>query len=210
MGILPSLTILNAMPDTCEIRADYDKDTLVVYQAYPPAIADAALRQGTFVAPFSFGRMTWIKPSFLWLMARSQWGQKSGQERTLAVRITRAGWEEALSKAVLTHPEPGVHPDPDDWRRQFDAAPVHVQWDPERSLRGETLAHKSIQVGLSRHVIHTFVQDWITGIEDLTPLVRKLHPLIHAGQASRAKALLPKERIYPTDAGIRKRLGMLM
>ncbi|MGW1086997.1 DUF4291 family protein [Streptomyces sp. NPDC002596] len=25
--------------------------------------------------------MTWIKPSFLWLMHRSNWAQKSGQER---------------------------------------------------------------------------------------------------------------------------------
>ncbi len=46
-----------------EIRADYDTDTIVVYQAYAPAIADAALRAGRFVAPFSFHRMTWIKPS---------------------------------------------------------------------------------------------------------------------------------------------------
>ena len=198
------------MTTTCEIRADYDTGTITVYQAYPSPIADGALRRGTFVAPFSFGRMTWIKPSFLWLMERSNWGQKSGQERILAVRITRAGWEEALRQAVLTHPEPGVYRDPDDWRRQFDAAPVHVQWDPERSLRGESLSHKSIQVGLSRHVIHTFVEDWITDIKDLTPLVRKLHQLIRTGQAGKAKALLPKERVYPVDLAIGKRLGMLM
>lgn len=61
-----------------EIRADYDRDTIVVYQAYRPQIADAALAAGRFVPPFSFGRMTWIKPSFLWLMERSNWGQKSG------------------------------------------------------------------------------------------------------------------------------------
>ncbi len=208
MGIPPSLTICDAMPTTCEIRAEYDKDTIVVYQAYPPPIADAALRVGAFVAPFSFGRMTWIKPSFLWLMERSNWGQKSGQERILAVRITRAGWEEALGQAVLTHPEPGVYRDPDEWRRQFAAATVHLQWDPERSLRGEALNHKSIQVGLSRHVIHTFVEDWITGIEDLTPLVRKMHQLMRSGQAGKAKALLPKEKIYQVGANIRKRLAM--
>lgn len=208
MGIPLSLIICDAMLVPYEIRADYDKDTIVVYQAYLPPIADAALRAGTFVAPFSFGRMTWIKPSFLWLMARSHWGQKSGQERILAVRLTRAGWEEALGQAVLTHPEPSVYRDADDWRRQFESAIVHVQWDSERSLRGETLNHKSIQVGLSRHVIRTFVEEWITGIEDLTPLVCKLHQLMRDGQVGKAKALLPKEKIYPLDAAIGKRLGM--
>lgn len=74
--------------------------------------------------------MTWIKPSFLWLMEHSNWGQKSGQEVTLVVRITCAGWEEALSQAVLTDNE-------------TDQARVHVQWDPERSLRGEKLPHRS-------------------------------------------------------------------
>lgn len=196
------------MPATCEIRADYDRDTIVVYQAYPPPIADAALREGTFVAPFSFGRMTWIKPSLLWLMERSNWGRKFGQERILAVRMTRAGWDEALSRAVLTHPEPGVYRDADDWRRQFDRAAVHVQWDPERSLRGESLSHKSIQVGLSRHVVPQFVEEWITGVQDLTPLTHTLYQLLRSGRAGRAKALLPKEKAYSVDADISKRLGM--
>lgn len=67
-----------------EIRADFDRETIVVYQAYAWPVAEAALREGTFVGPFSFGRMTWIKPSFLWLMGRSRWGQKPGQEHVLA------------------------------------------------------------------------------------------------------------------------------
>ena len=113
-----------------QIRADYDRDTIVVYQAYSPAIADAALSAGRFVPPFSFHRMTWIKPSFLWLMHRSSWGRKSGQERVLAVRMTRAGWEKALSLAVLTSFEPSVFASPDKWAVQFGAARVHLQWDP--------------------------------------------------------------------------------
>src|SRR5690349_5341988 len=79
-----------------QIRADFDARSLVMYQAYAPAIAEPALREGRFVAPFSFGRMTWVKPSFRWLMHRSDWGRKAGQERVLAVRMTRAGFEEAL------------------------------------------------------------------------------------------------------------------
>lgn len=97
------------MPREHEIRADFDRDSIVIYQAYSPAIADAALKEQRFVAPFSFHRMTWIKPSFLWLMHRSHSGQERGQERTLAVRIRRSGWEKALSLAVLTAHVPSVH-----------------------------------------------------------------------------------------------------
>lgn len=57
-------------------------------------------------------------------------------------------------------------------------------------------------------MIRRYVDEWITGIEDCTPLVRKLHQLMRAGQAARAKSLLPRERVYPVDAAISKRLGM--
>src|SRR5690348_18307176 len=119
-----------------EIRAEYDSRSIVVYQAYGAAIALAALQQQRFVAPFSLNRMTWIKPSFLWMMERSNWGTKPGQEYILAVRITRQGWEEALAQAVLTSPESGVYRDADEWRGQQKQALVHVQWDPERTIHG--------------------------------------------------------------------------
>ena len=51
------------------IRAVYGEHTIRVYQAYSDPIADAALAHGTFVSPpFKMERMTWIKPSFLWMM----------------------------------------------------------------------------------------------------------------------------------------------
>lgn len=184
-----------------EVRADFDRETIVVYQAYGPEIAGPALREGRFVAPFSFQRMTWIKPSFLWLMERSNWAQKAGQEHVLAVRITRAGWDAALAQGVLTAFEPRVHTTHDAWRRQFDAARVHVQWDPERSMSGAALPHRAIQVGLSRHVIRTFVDEWVRELRDVTPLVRKL-------RASRTASDLPRERPYPVDAATARRLGM--
>jgi hypothetical protein len=196
------------MPPTFEIRADYDRESIVIYQAYPQTIALPAVQNQRFVPPFSCHRMTWIKPSFLWLMERSNWGQKSGQECILAVRISRAGWEAALSQAVLTHPEPGVYRDYHDWKRQFDQAVVHVQWDPERSLRGQALAHKSIQVGLSRHIIERYVDEWTLQISDYTPLVRKLYRAINSGGTAKARALLPKERVYPLDQEIARRIGL--
>jgi hypothetical protein len=149
------------MPLLRQIRADFDASTIAVYQAYPPVIADAALAAGRFVAPFSLTRMTWIKPSLLWLMHRSNWARKPGQERVLAVRITRVGWEQALAQAVLTAPEPAIHGSAAAWSKAFEAASVHVQWDPERSLRGTALNHYSIQVGIGRTLIRAYAEDSI-------------------------------------------------
>jgi len=188
------------------IRADFDAATIVVYQAYSQAVAGAALEAGRFVAPFSFTRMTWIKPSFLWLMHRSNWGHKPGQERVLAVRIIRAGWELALSEAVLTTPEPSVHGSAAAWRTAFAGARVHVQWDPERSLRGTPLNHYSIQVGIGRALIRTFADDWVVGLADLTPTVHAIAGLVRAGQSARAQRLLPPERPYPLEPAIARRI----
>jgi hypothetical protein len=191
-----------------QIRADFDRDTLTIYQAYSDAIADAALREGRLVAPFSFSRMTWIKPSFLWLMARSGWGRKRGQERTLAVRITREGWLSALSEGVLTAYEPDVHGDFGAWEDAFASAVVHVQWDPERGMRGGSLEHDSIQVGISRHRIRRFTDDWTVEVRDLTATVDKIRRLRDAGEITAARRLLPPERPLEVPADIAARLGM--
>jgi hypothetical protein len=194
------------MPQQREIRADFDRETIVIYQAYSPRIAEPALGAQRFVSPFSIYRMTWIKPSFLWLMHRSNWGQKSGQERILAVRVMRTGWEKALSLAVLTSFSPGVFASPAAWAEQFAAAKVHVQWDPERSLRGASLPYSSIQVGISRHLIREYVEEWVVGIEDYTPRVRKVYDLLQSGQADKAKRQLPPERVYPMSDEVGRRL----
>ncbi|WP_345438521.1 DUF4291 domain-containing protein [Actinoallomurus vinaceus] len=190
-----------------EIRADHDRASIVVYQAYRPEIGRPAAEQGRFVPPFSRTRMTWIKPSFLWLMARSGWARKPGQEVILAVRISREGWEEALSQAVLTHADRRIYRDSVEWRAAFKHARVHVQWDPERTLHGQPLDGRSIQVGLSRHVIDRYADEWILDIQDMTPLVRKIHRLVHDGETAKAKALLPRERVYPLEPEIARRIG---
>ena len=52
------------------IYAVFDDKTIRVYQAYNNEIADEALKLGKFGSKFSLTRMTWIKPSFLWMMYR--------------------------------------------------------------------------------------------------------------------------------------------
>ena len=139
-------------------------------------------------------------------MNRSNWGQKSGQQKTLAVRIKRTGWEKALSLGVLTHPEQSVYPNPTEWDMQFKDAHVHIQWDTERSLRGAGLNQYSIQVGISRHLIREFVEQWIVSIQDLSPTVSKIHQFLKTGNEKNAKRLLPLERVYPVDPQVGKQI----
>ena len=116
-----------------QVRAVFDDETITVYQAYSPAIAVPAAATGTFRGtPFKIERMTWIKPSFLWMMYRCGWAGKEGQEHVLTIRMSRAGFESALSSAALSHFEPGTYANHDEWLARKAASPVRVQWDPER------------------------------------------------------------------------------
>src|SRR5215475_7737716 len=106
------------------IRAVYSDRTVRVYQAYRPEIALPALKAGRFVPPFSMNRMTWIKPSFNWMMYRSGYGTKPGQEVVLGIDITREGFEWALKNAVLSKFTPAVHASLEKWQNLLKANPV--------------------------------------------------------------------------------------
>ncbi|AXO38156.1 DUF4291 domain-containing protein [Micromonospora sp. B006] len=185
-----------------QIRAAFTPDAVTVYQAYPPEIADAALRAGRFVPPFKRERMTWIKPSFRWMMYRCGWALKPGQERVLAVDISRAGFEWALRHACLSSHDPRLHPDREAWRRGLRVSPVRVQWDPERSLRLAPLPYRSLQVGLSGEAVHRYVDEWVLGLTDVTGLARSVHDRLTDGDEAGAAALLPVERPYPLPADV--------
>src|SRR4051812_47698423 len=114
------------------VRAAYSDRTVRVYQAYRPEIALPALKAGRFVPPFSLGRMTWIKPSFNWMMYRSGYATKPGQEVVLGIDITREGFQWALENAVLSSFTPAVHASPEQWQNLLKTKSVRIQWDPER------------------------------------------------------------------------------
>ncbi len=62
-----------------QLLAQFDDDTIVVYQAYRPEIGHYTAQHGRFGGGFSFERMSWIKPNFLWMMYRSGWGTKEAK-----------------------------------------------------------------------------------------------------------------------------------
>ncbi|MGY3514810.1 DUF4291 domain-containing protein [Micromonospora sp. PTRAS2] len=180
-----------------QIRARYSAATVTVYQAYPPQIALPAVAAGRFVAPFKRDRMTWIKPSFLWMMYRCGWATKPGQERVLSIDITREGFEWALTRACLSHYDRDVHGDRATWSRLLKTSPVRVQWDPERSLRLNALPYRSLQVGLSGEAVDRYVDDWIVAVADITPTVERVRDLLSRGDDQAAADQLPVEHAYP-------------
>ena len=151
--------------------------------------------------------MTWIKPSFLWMMYRSGWATKSGQERVLAIQITRVGLEWALARAALSHYEPGTYATRQHWSQQKLASPVRVQWDPERSVLLQPLPWRSVQIGLTGEAAARYAREWITSISDVTPLAERVHRHVTADDLSAARAEMPAERVYPLPASIGSRIG---
>ncbi len=180
-----------------QIRAVYDDKTIRVYQAYSDAIADSALEHGTFKSPpFKMERMTWIKPSLLWMMYRSGWGKKdSGQKRILAIDISREGFEWALEHSLLSH-EANNYADKEEWLRIKKATPVRIQWDPERDIYLQPLPHRAIQIGLSNEAVPLYVNEWIQKITEVTELAAEIYSLVQTDQLEAAKKLLPNESEY--------------
>lgn len=186
-----------------QVRAVFDDDTITVYQAYSATIAIPAATNNSFDGtPFKLDRTTWIKPSFLWMMYRSGWATKPGQEHVLAIRISRAGFEEALSQACLSHFDPEVYADHASWEERKRTSSVRVQWDPERNLALEPLPWRSLQVGLAGEAAHQYVHRWTVGIADIT---ERIHRTLGAGLQE--SALLPHEEPYPLPSGIARGIG---
>ncbi|WP_328994516.1 DUF4291 domain-containing protein [Kribbella sp. NBC_01245] len=191
-----------------QVRAVFDDETITVYQAYSAAIATPAAANDSFAGtPFKLDRMTWIKPSFLWMMYRSGWATKPGQEHVLAIQATRTGFEEALALACLSHFDAEVYPDHATWAERKEVSPVRVQWDPERSIALEPLQWRSLQVGLSGSAALNYSNNWIVQIDDVTEQVHEIHQAIAAGRPETARAKLPTERPYPLPRDIATTIG---
>ncbi len=187
---------MNVIPAK-QICAVHDDRTNRVYQAYNRAIADAALARGTFVTPpFARSRMTWIKPSFLWMMYRAGWGHKdANQSRILAIDISHEGFDWALDHSCPSSPP--ASSSAEEWRELKERSPVRIQWDPERDLHLQPLGHRAIQIGLSGEAVERYVGEWIIGISDVTALAHEIHALVKSGAIGAAVKKLPVETIYP-------------
>jgi uncharacterized protein DUF4291 len=141
------------------------------------------------------------------MMYRCGWATKPGQERVLAVQITRDGFEWALSHSSLSDHDPAVYASHNEWAERKRTTPVRVQWDPERSLLLDALGHRAIQVGLSGDAVRHYVRDWTVSITDVTGLAHEIHSLVAAGDVAAANKQLPAEHPYPLPGTLRAVIG---
>ncbi len=141
------------------ILAQFDDDTIIVYQAYRREIAEYAIRHGRFGGPhYGLSRMSWVKPNFMWMMYRSGWGTKQGQESTLALRIRRTFFDRLVTTAVGSSFPDGVHAAREEWQGAVASSDVRRQWDPDHDPRGAKLARRAIQLGMRGAALQDFAE----------------------------------------------------
>jgi hypothetical protein len=187
------------------ILAQFDAESVVVYQAYRPEIGHFAARHGFFGGGFSMSRMTWIKPNFLWMMYRSGWATKPGQEVVLAIRLRRDAFDAILRLAVHSTLVLDVYGSEDGWRQAIAGSDVRLQWDPDHGPSGKPLERRAIQLGLRGDVLARYVKEWLLEIQDISAFVRERRA---NSAAPYDRLVTPKEEVYPvTVPEVALRLG---
>ena len=188
------------------IIAQYDQRTVIVYQAFKQSIADYAIEHQKFGGPdYDFNRMTWLKPSFLWMMYYSGWAKKENQENVLAIRMKREGFDEILNYAVMTSFDNEIYSDNDAWQQQLEDSDVQLQWEPYHDLFGNKTDRKAVKIGLKGKIQRKFNENWIEEIKNITPYVQKQQFLMLTHHPEMME--LPHERVYtPDDLNILKKI----
>ena len=189
------------------ILAQYDDDTILVYQAYRPSIGRYAAEHGTFGGDFSFSRMSWVKPNFLWMMYRSGWGSKEGQEVTLALRLRRVFFDSLLSQAVPSSWDRDQFATEEEWSRAVGRSFVRLQWDPDHHPSGAKLERRAIQLGLRGEVLDAFGRRELVEVMDVSEFVTEQRERLSSAGVS--AIVTPRERVYrPADPAAAARLRL--
>jgi Domain of unknown function (DUF4291) len=188
------------------ILAQFDNQSVIVYQAYKLAIGQFAAKNGYFGGEFSLNRMSWIKPNFLWMMYRCGWSSKESQEVVLAVRLKRSAFDEIIRLAVHSSFVPEIHENELAWKSAVATSDVRLQWDPDHNPSGVPEERLAIQLGLRGDVLAKYAREWLLAIEDVSEFVRE------QSQRSRSpfdRLITPKEEVYPVnDPEVARRLGL--
>ena len=199
---------VKAWPDEGRhILAQFDDSTIIVYQAYRPAIGRYAVENGKFGGEFSFSRMSWIKPNFLWMMYRSGWGSKENQEITLALRLRREFFDAVLAAAIPSTWDRDLFTSEKAWADSVVNSSVRLQWDPDHDPSGRKLERRAIQLGLRGDSMTAFATREMVEVIDLSEFVAEQRDRL----ASKGESALvtPRERVYrPADPATALRLRL--
>jgi hypothetical protein len=189
------------------ILASYDDDSIIVYQAYRPAIVRFTIEHGYFGGSFSLSRMSWIKPNFLWMMYRCGWGTKEGQEIVLGLRLRREFFESILAQAVQSSYSGGHFSSREQWQQALATSAVRLQWDPDHDPSGAKLERRAIQLGLRGEVLEAFSKRALLEVIDMTEFVAEQRP--RAASSGFADLRTPVEHVYvPSKLAVGERLGL--
>ncbi|MET3475566.1 DUF4291 domain-containing protein [Variovorax atrisoli] len=178
------------------ILAHHDANSVIVYQAYRPAIGEYAIRHGRLDGPdFSLSRMSWIKPNFLWMMYRSSWGTKEGQEVVLGLRLRRSFFERVVREAVPSAFD-ASYASREAWQEAVGRSEVRLQWDPDHSPKGGKLERRAIQLGLRGRTLAAFAHEELLEVIDMRAFVAAQRPL---AQDDSPELQLPLEQVLDID-----------
>jgi hypothetical protein len=180
------------------VLAQYDAERVVVYQAYRPEIGRFAAEHGWFGGAFSLSRMSWIKPNFLWMMYRSGWGTKEGQEIVLAISLRRAAFDAILAAAVPSSYDPTRFATRGEWQEAVASSDVRRQWDPDHDPSGAPLTRRAVQLGLRGATLKRYAREWLLGVEDISSFVAEQRANLHRWREG--DLVTPTERVYPPGA----------
>ncbi|MBM7129523.1 DUF4291 domain-containing protein [Dyella mobilis] len=153
------------------ILGQFDERSIYVYQAYRPSIAEYAVANQRFGGDFSYARMSWIKPNFLWMMYRSGWATKEGQERILAIRLGVTFFDELLRSSVPSSRDPERFDSDASWRQAVAESDVRMQWDPDHDPSGRALERRAVQLGLRGEMLRRYGEREVLSITDITDFV---------------------------------------
>ncbi|MCL2152347.1 MAG: DUF4291 domain-containing protein, partial [Oscillospiraceae bacterium] len=132
--------------------------------------------------------------SFLWMMYRSGWGEKEGQNRILAIDVKRIGFDFIVKNAVASSFSPTGYETYEQWKNALENSEIRCQWDPERDIYGNPLKQRTIQLGIKGSIVKRYVYDWIAGISDITHQAKKIKEAIKLN--SFTEDMLPQEKEY--------------
>lgn len=197
------------LPSTGQhLCAQFTADDIIVYQAYQPGIADFAVREQSFGGPhYSFSRMTWIKPGFMWMMYRAGWATKPNQERILAIRLRLDGFLAILGAAVHSSFQQTIYQNHENWQTALSNSDVRLQWDPDHDPHGQKLDRRAIQIGLRGDWVQRFNKEWILEITDVTDFAKDQFLVL--SESGLGALEVPVENVFPLDQYplIKQRLG---
>ena len=186
--------------------AQFDADSIYVYQAYRPSIAEFAVKNQRFGGDFSFSRMSWIKPNFLWMMYRSGWATKEGQEHVLAIRLRRTFFDELLKMVVPSNFDAFRYSSRETWQAAVAISEVRLQWDPDHDPSGKPIERRAVQLGLRGAMLRRYAVQDLISIEDVTAFVAEQRQNTSGNFDS---LLVPEEHVYcPSDSGAAAAVGI--